>query len=109
MGRVLTLVKHNNDESNKKTRVYGIAYRIKSNNMEQTFESLNFREKCGYSLKQIEFYPHDNTKSFKCVCYYANGENPYFSPNSDLKLLSKQIHETIGPSGKTNKYSMNHK
>ena len=99
MGRVLTLVK------DEEACVYGMAYRIKSNDLEKTFDDLNFREKCGYSLKQVDFYPHSLTddcnqsQPIKSVCYFANEENDYYSPLNDLNKVSKQIHETIGPSG----------
>lgn len=96
MGRVLTLVK----KSDTNVKVYGIAYRLKTDNIEKTFDHLNFREKCGYSLKEVDFYPHDNqVNPVRCACYFANEENAYYSPLNDNKLLSKQIHETIGPSG----------
>ena len=103
MGRVLTLVK--NDDKNE--RVYGIAYRIKSDDMKKTFDDLNFREKCGYSLKEIDFYSHDNVQQsepFKCVCYFANEENAYYSPNNNLNEMAKQIFETVGPSGTNKEY-----
>jgi cation transport regulator ChaC len=98
MGRVLTLVK------DEEACVYGIAYRIKSDDMEKTFEDLNFREKCGYSLKQVDFSPIslDDCNKFepiKTVCYYANEKNVYYSPLNDPQKISKQIYETSGPSG----------
>ncbi|CAF0760923.1 unnamed protein product [Brachionus calyciflorus] len=112
LGRVVTLVKTENESD----KVYGVAYEIHSDNMEKTFENLHFREKCGYSLKEIIFYPHENKKSkvfesnpkfITCVCYYANEDNSYYSPTNDLSLLSSQIHKSIGPSGTNKEYLFN--
>lgn len=104
MGRVLTLVKNNSNS----VRVYGIAYRIKSDDMKKTFDDLNFREKCGYSLKEIDFYPNDNqSEPFKCVCYFANEENVYYSPNNNINEMAQQIFETVGPSGTNKEYLFN--
>lgn len=105
MGRVVTLVKTENEED----KVYGMAYEIHSDNMEKTFENLHFREKCGYSLKQVTFYPEDDSacQPIYCICYYANEDNPYYSPNDDLSLISAQIYKSIGPSGTNREYLFN--
>lgn len=105
MGRVVTLVKSENDED----KVYGIAYEIHSDNMEKTFENLHFREKCGYSLKEVTFYPKSDSecKPISCVCYYANEDNSYYSPSEDLSLISAQIYKSIGPSGTNKEYLYN--
>lgn len=103
MGRVVTLVK--TDSENDK--VYGLAYEIHSNNMEKTFENLHFREKCGYSLKEVVFYPNEDSKPITCICYYANEDNLYYSPSDDLSLLSAQIHGSVGPSGTNKEYLYN--
>lgn len=103
----MTLVKSENVES----KAYGIAYEIKLDNMEKTFEHLNFREKCGYSLNEVEFHILNNdiqtTKPFMCVCYFANETNVYYSPENDINVVAKQIYETIGPSGPNKVYLYN--
>jgi cation transport protein ChaC len=96
---VLTLV-----HSDKK-RVHGIAYKI-GKNVEEAFERLNFREKCGYSIKKLVFYKghDDKSESLDCICYFANEDNPYFKPEEDLNRLAVQIYESVGPSGTNKEY-----
>lgn len=106
MGRVVTLVKTENDQD----KVYGIAYEIHTDNIERTFENLHVREKCGYSLNEITFYPQSNLENngpISCICYYANEDNSYFSPSNDLGLISSQIHKSVGPSGSNKEYLYN--
>lgn len=105
MGRVVTLVKTGNDQD----KVYGIAYEIHTNNIEKTFENLHVREKCGYSLKEITFFPQNDlaNEPIYCVCYYANEDNSYFSPSNDLSLISAQIYKSVGPSGTNKAYLYN--
>jgi cation transport protein ChaC len=104
MGRVLTLVE------SFSSQVYGVAYKIKSNSLSETFENLNLREKCGYSLKQVIFHSHHDqykTKPFRCVCYFANDDNFYYSSELDLNLLAQQIFKSVGPSGSNKSYLYN--
>ena len=104
MGRVLTLVKSNKPSK----RVYGIAYKICSKNLAETFENLNLREKCGYSMQQIIFYQNDEKLSpIKCVCYFANENNYYYSPQIDLNSLASQVHQSVGHSGTNKEYLFN--
>ena len=101
LGRVLTLV-NSNDRSN---RVYGVAYKIDASQVDKIFGTLNLREKCGYSMEPIMFYPHDEEKSYKCVAYFANQENFYYSPEHDLKNLALQIARSSGPSPRRNRFT----
>ena len=106
MGRVATLVKSPGD------RVFGVGYEFRIDKIELLFEYLNFREKCGYSLNEINFEPLagqeiSSTQPLACVCYYANEENFYFSPQKDQKLLARQIYESVGPSGTNREYLFN--
>ena len=108
LGRVLTLVETDN-ESN---RVYGLAYKLKSTNLKETFAKLNLREKCGYSLRKVSFHSHNESRSsarepITCVCYFANSDNYYYSPHLDDNLLAMQIFKTAGPSGTNKEYLYN--
>ena len=93
-------------------KAYGIAYEIKLENMEKTFEHLNVREKCGYSLNEVDFHTSLDInqkiqKPLLCVCYFANETNIYYSPESDTNKIAKQIYETVGPSGPNKAYLYN--
>ncbi len=63
--------------------VLGYCYEIEYENVEKTFQYLDFREKCGYTRHIVDFYPlnQDNNEAepFKSFCYYANESNEYFS------------------------------
>lgn len=101
LGRVLTLVQ------SEENRVYGIAYKI-SKNVKQTFERLNYREKCGYSIKKLTFFTNDaKAESLNCICYFANEDNPYYKPQKDLNSLAEQIYKSVGPSGTNKEYLYN--
>jgi len=105
MGRVLTLV---SAESLLEKRVYGVAYKIRSTNLTETFQNLNLREKCGYSMQPVIFYQeNDKTRPIKCICYFANEDNHYYSPETDLKAQAYQIHRSVGPSGTNKEYLFN--
>lgn len=102
MGRVVTLVK------SPGSRVYGVAYEFRVDQVEKLFEYLNFREKCGYSLNEVHFEPTETDAArLPTICYYANEQNPYFSLQTDLHELARQINESIGPSGSNREYLFN--
>jgi cation transport regulator ChaC len=100
---VVTLVKSDNHDED---RVYGVAYEINSSDKNATFEYLNYREKCGYSLNEVIFYPSsdNDTRSLNCVCYFANPDNKYYSPNLTLNEMALHIHQSHGPSGPNKEY-----
>lgn len=106
MGRVVTLVK-----SKPKDRVYGVAYEIERDKIQSTFDYLNEREKCGYSLNEVLFYPVNEAENagrpITCLCYFANEENSYYSPSSDLNAIAQQIFVSRGPSGANKDYFYN--
>jgi cation transport regulator ChaC len=87
-----------------------MAYEINSSDMNATFEYLNYREKCGYSLNEVTFYPSSDNEeslmpnSLKCVCYFANPDNKYYSPNLTLNEMALHIYESHGPSGPNREY-----
>ena len=105
----MTLIK---SDDKSESKAYGIAYEIKLEHMEKTFEYLNFREKCGYSLNEVDFHllpldKGDQNMPLLCVCYFANETNIYFSPESDVNKIAQQIYETVGPSGPNKAYLYN--
>ncbi|CAM6000206.1 unnamed protein product [Sphagnum balticum] len=114
MGRVITLIRE------PASRVYGIAYEIKRENAEKTFEYLNYREKCGYTMHKVQFYasfnlskdqPHDaaeaGTSLLDAICYFANEDNFYFSKEPDLVKQAQLIAQAVGPSGSNREYLFN--
>jgi cation transport protein ChaC len=75
--------------------------------MEETFKYLNYREKCGYQLNEVDFFSIDDTfneREHICVCYFANKENVYYSEETNLEKISQQIFTSVGPSGLNKEY-----
>ena len=116
MGRVITLVKQQQQQVDQAERVYGLAYEIRPENVKKTFDYLNFREKCGYTMHEVTFHPcheltgaenNNHTEPFKCICYFANEDNFYYAAEQDQLKMSAQIAETIGPSGSNREYLFN--
>jgi len=78
--------------------------------MEKTFKYLNYREKCGYQLNEVEFYSIDgclNEREHICVCYFASRDNIYYSEEINLQKISYQIFTSVGPSGLNREYLYN--
>jgi cation transport protein ChaC len=78
--------------------------------MDQTFKYLNFREKCGYQLNEVEFFSIDDTLNEReniCVCYFANRDNIYYSEEMSLEKIAHQIFRSVGPSGLNKEYLYN--
>jgi hypothetical protein len=86
---VVTLVPSEDCES----IVLGCAYEIEYENIETTFQYLDYREKCGYSKNEVDFYPlslgSNSNESFKSFCYYANEASEYFSSGLNEKQIAQ--------------------
>ena len=67
-GRVVTLVKTDDEDS----RVYGMGYKIASDRKAKVLEHLDFREKNGYSRYETTFHPIDDSQATKTIVYVAN-------------------------------------
>jgi len=60
-GRVVTLLASTNPDD----EVWGLAYKISSENIDNVVNHLDFREKGGYKKKTVLFYPCDLSKSIQ--------------------------------------------
>lgn len=77
-GRVVTLLP--SDDSS--TKVWGVAYKIKTEDIQKVTEHLDFREKNGYSKKLVIFYPQDESyEPFELMVYMATVENESYAGN----------------------------
>lgn len=60
--------------------VWGVAYKIRNEDIEKVTKHLDFREKNGYCKKYITFYPKDeNVKPFNLTLYIATNENESYA------------------------------
>lgn len=74
-GRVVTLLASTNPDD----EVWGLAYKISSENIDNVVNHLDFREKGGYKKKTVLFYPCDLSKSIQ------SGSNSDVSSNNFSK------------------------
>lgn len=85
-GRVVTLLasKNSNDQ------VWGLAYKISSENIDNVVHHLDFREKDGYEKKTVLFYPCDLSKNVEeCSSSSSNLNDNHVSLN-DLSTINHQ-------------------
>lgn len=102
-GRVVTLIPGDN-----KSKVYGIAYRIRESNISEVVNHLDYREKGGYKREIVTFYPKDNQlKPLEITIYLASNNNCNFGGPAELDDIAKQVVKSVGPSGPNIDYVCN--
>uniref|UniRef100_A0A1B6D480 glutathione-specific gamma-glutamylcyclotransferase n=1 Tax=Clastoptera arizonana TaxID=38151 RepID=A0A1B6D480_9HEMI len=103
-GRVVTLIPTNDTEA----KVWGVAYRISSENEESVLRHLDHREKGGYEQVNLKFYPVDKLRSvmnsFDCITYFASERNQYFAGEADINTIARQVVQCSGISGTNKEY-----
>ena len=66
---------------------------------------LNHREKGGYTLHSVNFYPKDeNVITFSVYVYIATESNEEFLGDAPMADIAKQIAWSRGPSGDNSEY-----
>ncbi|KPI98738.1 PREDICTED: putative glutathione-specific gamma-glutamylcyclotransferase 2 [Papilio xuthus] len=103
-GRVVTLVPSEDPNST----VWGIAYKIRAQDIDSVTKHLDFREKNGYSKKTVTFHPKDkNVEPFLLTLYVATKENESYAGAASIDAIAKQVINCIGPSGSNKEYVYN--
>ncbi|KAI5645806.1 chaC-like protein domain-containing protein [Phthorimaea operculella] len=103
-GRVVTLIPSNDEKS----MVWGVAYKIKQEDIEEVTNHLDFREKNGYMKKNVMFYPNDNTLDpFVLTLYVATEDNESFAGPASIEDIARQVVSSEGPSGPNKEYVYN--
>ncbi|CAM1311349.1 CHAC2 (predicted) [Pycnogonum litorale] len=104
-GRVVTLIPSNDTEE----KVYGIAYKIAEEDIENVRKHLDYREKNGYEIIDVIFYPTDETarESFHLQLYIGHRSNPFYLGPADEDVIAKQILTSHGQSGPNTEYLFN--
>ena len=95
-GRVATLVEEGEGE------VWGFAYEVCDQDKDETIARLNVREKCGYELKEITFYPESGGE-LNTFCYMGTADNPEFLKFEEIGKTAEVIARSVGASG-TNRW-----
>ncbi|EFN82025.1 putative glutathione-specific gamma-glutamylcyclotransferase 2 [Harpegnathos saltator] len=84
-GRVVTLLASKNPEN----EVWGLAYKISSENIDNVVNHLDFREKGGYEKKTVLFYPCNPSKYIQSSSNADESNDP-----SKMNLLSMSLSTT---------------
>ncbi|XP_049886183.1 putative glutathione-specific gamma-glutamylcyclotransferase 2 [Pectinophora gossypiella] len=103
-GRVVTLIPSKDANS----VVWGVAYKIKTEDEEEVTKHLDFREKNGYSKKTVTFHPKDkNQEAFPLTLYVATEDNESYAGPASVEDIAKQVISSQGPSGTNKEYVYN--
>lgn len=90
-GRVVTLIASEDPNST----VWGVAYKIKEEDIEHVTKYLDFREKNGYSKKTLTFHPKDEMhEPFELTLYVATEDNESFAGNNRYHNPKGVAHQT---------------
>ncbi|CAH2239457.1 jg21466 [Pararge aegeria aegeria] len=103
-GRVVTLIP--SDDPNDS--VWGVAYKIRQEDIDQVTSHLDYREKNGYSKKTVTFHPIDTSwQPFAITLYVAMKDNESYAGPAPIEDLAKQVISCQGPSGTNKEYVYN--
>ena len=98
-GRVVTLVEERN------AVCWGAAYLISSDDRNKVLSHLNYREKGGYSLHELQLsFPQTGDDSVPGLIYIAGPTNPNWLGDAPLVEIASQVIESAGPSGNNIEY-----
>ncbi|KUI67010.1 Putative glutathione-specific gamma-glutamylcyclotransferase 2 [Cytospora mali] len=110
-GRVVTLIERSfwetlpDPHSSSPEKVWGVAYRIESEHVEEVKEYLDIREINGYTIHYTPFYPASNPQNpIRTLAYIGTPENDQFVGPQDLQALAEHIYRSEGPSGLNRDY-----
>jgi cation transport protein ChaC len=96
-------------------KVWGAAYHIPPERVDEVRTYLDIREINGYSIQYTPFHPVDgtistqrsgvgSTQSIKCLVYIGLPNNPQFLGPQDPDVLAAHILQSRGPSGENREY-----
>ena len=96
-GRVVTLIEAADDHC------VGMAYLIAATDREQVLDHLDYREKGGYSLLDVELRFADDERT-QALVYIATADNPNYLGPADMVRVAAQVSASQGPSGHNVEY-----
>lgn len=100
-GRVATLIEDD------QCITWGIAYQVLPASVPEVMAYLDHREKGGYTLHNVQFFPKNSTSlAFKVFVYIATENNEEFLGDAPVQEMAKQIATSHGPSGDNSEYLM---
>lgn len=85
-----------------------MAFEISKADEENVRRHLDHREKGGYTLRQVTFYPEDTSeKPLDLELYIGTEDNPNYLGPASMDDIANQIYVSVGPSGKNIEYLLN--
>ncbi|KAK7741430.1 hypothetical protein SLS63_000984 [Diaporthe eres] len=109
-GRVVTLIERSfwetlPDPHSAADKVWGVAYRIEAEHVEEVKEYLDIREINGYTIHYTPFSPaSDPEKPIRTLVYIGTPDNDQFVGPQDTQALAEHIYRSEGPSGLNRDY-----
>lgn len=80
-------------------QVWGIAYGIADEKLEEVMSHLDYRERGGYKRKIALFHPKDDSTPFEVSFYCATEQNRQYAGESNIEDIARQVVDAVGPSG----------
>ncbi|KAH8101460.1 ChaC-like protein [Cristinia sonorae] len=88
--------------------VWGVAYTIDPLYESEVREYLDYREKDGYTLEELDVYGVVEGKEVvlrhNAYCYVGRNDNPSFIGSEPIDSLAEHIWRSVGPSGRNKDY-----
>ena len=98
-GRVVTLV----EEAG--AVCWGRAFLIEAESRDAVIAHLDYREKGGYTLHDVEIaFPHDGHAGVEGLIYIATPGNPNWLGDAPVDRIAAQVRRSTGPSGRNVEY-----
>ena len=101
-GRVVTLIPNKQDFC-----VWGVAYKIKNEDIDMVVDHLDYRERGGYICRKVTFFPMTDQLPFEINIYVGTEDNHNYGGEADDNTIAFQICNSVGPSGTNVEYLFN--
>lgn len=89
-------------------QVWGIAYKIKNEDIKKVFDHLDYRERGGYERTNVLFYPKaPDLRPIEITIYVGTKDNFNYAGEADDISIARQIIQSVGPSGPNIEYLFN--
>ncbi len=86
--------------------MFGVAYKLRPEDVVDTLAKLNHREKAGYIEQLCEVSCKDGS-AIKALVYTATADNDHFLGEASMAAIAAQIARCVGPSGPNFEYLYN--
>ena len=84
---------------------WGTAYLVSADDRNKVLSHLNYREKGGYSLRELQLsFPQTGDDCVPGLIYIAGPRNPNWLGDAPLVEIAAQVIESVGPSGNNIEY-----